>query len=57
MDTEMRQWIKEQIHAIESGELDEDKTILVLKMIEKAEGTDAYAEIATILAECEAEKL
>jgi hypothetical protein len=57
MDTQMRQWIKEQIVAINNKELDEDKTKMFLEMIEKAEGTDAYAEIATILSECKIEQL
>jgi hypothetical protein len=55
MPTEQRVWLKDQIRAIERGELDDKKRMLIVELMENARGF-RQIECAEILAEVQAEE-
>ena len=55
MPTEQRVWLKEQVRAIERGELDDKKRMLIVELMGNARGLKKI-ECAEILAEVQSEE-
>ena len=55
MPTELRVWLKEQVRAIERGELDDKRRLMIVDVMENARGMKKI-ECAEILAEVQAEE-